>query len=61
MMNIPMNNPAVQRFVNFANDIQKIGKHPKQVAQELLNSGQMTQQQYNQLRQKVNKIMGTNY
>lgn len=37
------------------------GLSPKEVVQRMLDSGQMTQQQYNEIRQKANQILGTNY
>jgi len=57
-----MNNPIsmIQRFQTFVGNFQQMGRSPREVAQELLNSGQMSQQQYEQLRQKVNQIMGVN-
>ena len=54
-----MNN-MMQRFQNFVQNFQRMNKNPQQMAQELLDSGQMSQQQYEMLRQEVNRIMGTN-
>ena len=47
----------LQQFQTFVNNFQKMGKDPRQTVQELLNSGQMTQQQYNQLSHIANQIM----
>jgi hypothetical protein len=57
-----MNNPfgMVGQFKQFVDNFQKnINRNPQEVVQELLNSGQMTQAQFNQLREQANKIMGT--
>ena len=43
-MNNPMN--MLQQFQTFASNFAKMQKDPRQTVQELLNSGQMTQQQY---------------
>lgn len=55
-----MNNPlyTMKQFQNFVNNFQKMGRNPQEVVQELLNSGQMSQQQFETLRQRTNKIMG---
>ena len=48
----------LQQFQTFVNNFQKMGKDPRQAVQELLNSGQMTQQQYNQLSHIASQILG---
>lgn len=48
----------MQQFQTFVNNFQKLGKDPRQTVQELLNSGQMSQQQYNQLSQVAKQILG---
>lgn len=55
-----MNNPVgmMQQFQTFVNNFQKMQKDPRQAVQELLNSGQMTQAQYNQLSQMASQILG---
>jgi len=55
-----MNNPInmLQQFQTFASNFAKMQRDPRQTVQELLNSGQMTQQQYNQLSQMASQIMG---
>jgi len=48
-----------QNFQNFARQfMQQSQLTPEQRVQQLLNSGQMTQQQFNQLRYIANQIMG---
>lgn len=53
-----MNN-LLNNFQNFVQNFR--GKNPQanpqQMVQQLLNSGQMSQQQYNDLAAKANKIM----
>lgn len=53
-----LNNPLMfqQQLKNFAQSLQ--GRNPQQIVQELLNSGKMTQSQFNQLRDMANKITG---
>lgn len=61
-----MNNPMMQMFGNFQNFQQQFqqfqqsmrGVNPQQKVQELLNSGQMTQEQFNQLRAMANMFSG---
>ena len=54
------NNPAqfMQQFKAFAQSFQQSGQNPRQVVQQLLNSGQMTQDQFNQLRNAANQLTG---
>ncbi len=62
------NNPIFNMFGGFANFINQFnqfrqnfmqsGMNPQQKVQELLNSGQMTQEQFNQLRGMANQITG---
>lgn len=49
-----------QQFANFANSFSKTngGISPQQKVQQMLQSGQMTQQQFEQLSQMANSIMG---
>lgn len=48
-----------QNFSNFANQFSKnSSKTPEQVVRELLNSGQMTQEQFNQFGSMANQITG---
>ena len=65
MMNQNMlNNPMdfQNRFNQFVQNFRNQGNQdPRQKIQELLDSGKMSQQQYNQLRQVANRFLGTNY
>lgn len=45
-----------KQFQNFQNQMR--GVNPQQKVQEMLNSGQMSQQQFNQLRAIVNQLTG---
>lgn len=48
-----------KNFNQFANQFNNQGaQNPQQVVQNLLNSGQMTQDQFNQMRDIANAIMG---
>lgn len=58
-----MNNPIgnMQKFSQFVKKFRStINRNPRDVVQEMLNSGQMSQQQFETLRQQANQIMGTN-
>lgn len=52
----------MQNFQNQFNQFkQQIGnQNPQQMVQQLLDSGRMSQQQFNQLSQMANQIMGRN-
>lgn len=54
-----MNNPLnmIQQFQNFVSDFRKTNQDPRQAVQELLNSGKMTQQQYNELSNMARSIL----
>lgn len=57
-----LNNPQFkQRFEEFARNFQQSGQNPQQIVQQLLNSGQMTQDQFNQLRNIANQITGMRF
>lgn len=43
-----------QRFQQFRNEMQ--GKDPNSLIQEMMRSGRITQEQYNQARQQVQQI-----
>ena len=49
------------QFDNFARNFQQGGQNPQQVVQQLLNSGQMSQSQFNQLRNIANQITGLRF
>lgn len=63
-----INNPIMQMFGNFQNfqnqfqqfkqQMGKQGGNPQQMVQELLNSGRMTQEQFNQLSAMANMLSG---
>lgn len=53
MQNAPQNNNLVQRFQQFRNQFRG---NPQQQVQELLNSGRITQQQYDAAVQAANQI-----
>lgn len=64
-----MNNQLFQRFggpQNFMNQFNQFRQtfngqqNPQQMVQQLLNSGRMTQEQFNQLSQMANQIMNKN-
>ena len=65
MINPILNNLGefMQNFNNFAQQFknQNNNQTPQQRVQELLNSGQMSQQDFNELRDIANKITGKNY
>lgn len=48
------------QFNRFQQNVQNQGINPQQKVQELLNSGQMSQQQFEQIRQMANQITGKN-
>ena len=50
------NNPMVE-FMNDFNRIKQTIRDPKQEVQNLLNSGQMSQQDFNRLSQMANQLM----
>ncbi len=51
------NNPMSQ-FMSDFNRLRQTIKNPKQEVQNLLNSGQMSQQDFNRLSQMANQLMG---
>lgn len=51
------NNPMSQ-FMSDFNRIRQTIRDPKQEVQNLLNSGQMSQQDFNRLSQMANQLMG---
>lgn len=51
-----------QQFNQFVQQFRQPGAmSPQQIVQNMLNSGQMTQQQFNQIRDIANRITGRNY
>ena len=57
------NNPMgmMQRFQQFCQQFQQNGQNPQQMVQQLLNSGKMSQAQFDQFRQVANSLLGTKY
>lgn len=51
------NNPMIE-FMNDFNRIKQTIKDPRQEVQNLLNSGKMSQQDFNRLSQMANHLMG---
>ena len=58
-----MSNPQMflQKFKEFATNFQQNGMNPQQMVQKLLNSGKMSQAQFNQYRDMANQILGTKF
>lgn len=52
-----------QQLKNFASQINQTnpGITPQQLVQQMLNSGRMTQDQFNQFREIANQITGKNF
>ena len=50
-----------QQFEAFARNFQQSGQNPQQIVQQLLNSGKMTQDQFNHLRGIANQITGQRF
>ena len=48
----------LQQFETFKRNFQQSGQNPQAMVQQLLNNGQMTQDQFNQLRNIANQITG---
>lgn len=48
-----------QNFNAFAQSVSQQGATPQQIVQGLLNSGKMSQEQFNQLSQMANMITGS--
>ncbi len=53
------NNNLMAQFQNFMRQYQ--GANPQYVVQQLLNSGKMTQDQFNQLRMLANQLTGRRF
>lgn len=60
MPNFQIPNPMQfkQQFEAFARDFQQSGQNPQQVVHQLLNSGKMSQDQFNRFREIANQITG---
>lgn len=57
MPNSPMN--VVQQFMQFKQQIQ--GKDPQKIVEQMLADGQMSQQQFEQLKQQAEQFKGIFY
>lgn len=71
-MNNPFQNPIFNMFGNYQNFQNRFNQfantfgqgnaiNPQSMVQNMLNSGQMTQEQFNQFRMMANQITGKNY
>lgn len=49
-----------QNFLNFANQIKQSGQSPEAAVRELISSGRMTQEQFNQFSNIANQLTGRN-
>lgn len=62
---LPINNPQEldMRLQQMAEAVRQTygNANPRDVVQKMLDSGQMSQQQFNQIRNQANQILGTNY
>lgn len=50
-----------QQLEQFARNFQQGGQNPQALVQQLLNSGKMTQSQFNQYRDIANQITGMRF
>lgn len=56
------NQQTAQQFNNFVQGLdQSIRNSPQQMVQQLINTGRMSQQQFDQFRQIANQVTGRNY
>lgn len=55
------NNPMQFFMSRKLNMPENISNDPQAIVQHLLNTGQMTQAQYNKLQSQINQIMNTNH
>ena len=55
-------NSLSSRFLDFVNNFRNNStKSPEETVKDLIASGQMSQQQFEQLKQVANKLTGKNY
>lgn len=61
----PINNPQdlERQLQQMAEAVRQTygNASPRDIVQRMLDSGQMSQQQFNQIRNQANQILGTNY
>lgn len=53
-------NSTSNKFLEFANQVRQNGISPEQTVRQLLNSGRMSQDQFNQLSNIANQLLGRN-
>lgn len=53
-----MNNGTSNNFLQFVDQIRQSGISPEQTVRQLLSSGRMTQEQFNQFSQIANQLTG---
>ena len=62
IFNLFNNQPAAQtpqnNFLSFVQQVRQNGISPEQTVRQLVNSGRMSQEQFNQLSQIANQILG---
>lgn len=63
---IPISNPQeldlrLQQVADAVRQTYGNSANPRDIVQKMLDSGQMSQQQFNQIRNQANQILGTNY
>lgn len=51
---------VMQNFLNFVNQFRQSGQSPEAVVRQLLSSGRMTQDQFNQFSSIANQLTGQN-
>ena len=55
---LPFGNDQINQIFGRANELKKnMTQNPQQIVQQMLNSGQMTQEQFNKLAQMTDRIM----
>lgn len=59
IFNLFNNQPTPQNnFLSFVQQVRQNGISPEQTVRQLVNSGRMSQEQFNQLSQIANQILG---
>lgn len=57
--NVPMGNQTMNKFAQFVSQFKQMSNcSPQERVQQLLNSGQMSQEQFNQFAQIANRLTG---
>ena len=60
LLNGGSNQQPNNSFLNFAQQVRQNGISPEQTVRQLINSGRMTQDQFNQLSSIANQLLGRN-